>query len=333
MLRTMREGGAYFIKGVMLVVVVTFLGTIFVVWGVKSAPGNLGGRGVVATVGDAEITHEEYQQALRRQIEMYKQLFGDKVDDKLLEAMNIKQAVVEHLIRRAVVLQYAAQQGLEAGPEEVAEAIRQYPAFGGAEQFTRKRYLEVLKANRITPEWFELQVRNDLTERKVEDLVRESVKTDEAETREAFRQNRRKLTVEVVQLPAGDEGKKLADKITVATGKNVPLAAAAKEAGVAAKTLGPFPVNAPPQEIPDPQPFRQAVVGLKVGETSPLVAGQKASYLVRLDSQEEPAPAEFEKEQASFRTQFLVQKREAVLSDWMREVRKGVEIVVDSASL
>jgi parvulin-like peptidyl-prolyl isomerase len=333
MLRTMREGGAYFIKGVMLVVVITFLGTIFVVWGVKSTPGDLGRRGVVATVGNTEITQEEYQQALRRQIEMYKQLFGDKLDDKLLEAMNVKQSVTERLIRRAVTLQYAAAQGLEAGPEEVAEAIRQYPAFGGAGEFTRKRYLEVLKANRLTPEWFELQVRNDLTERKVEDLVRESVKAADAEVREAFRQARRKLTVEVVQLPVGDEGKRLADKITVATAKDASLAAAAKEAGVSAKTVGPFPASAPPPEIPDPQPFRQAVASLKVGETSPLVVGQKASYLVRLASQEEPAAAEFEKEQAGFRAQFLAYKREAVLSDWMREVRKGVEVTVDTASL
>ena len=41
MLKKMREGSAYFIKGVMLVVAITFIGTIFVVWGVKSTPGDL----------------------------------------------------------------------------------------------------------------------------------------------------------------------------------------------------------------------------------------------------------------------------------------------------
>jgi len=50
MLKKMREGSAYFIKGVMLVVVLAFVGTIFVVWGVKSTPGDLTRRGVVATV-------------------------------------------------------------------------------------------------------------------------------------------------------------------------------------------------------------------------------------------------------------------------------------------
>jgi hypothetical protein len=333
MLKTMREGGAYFIKGVMLVVVITFIGTIFVVWGVQSTPGDLAQRGVIATVGNVEITQEEYQQALRRQIEMYKQIFGEKLDEKMLDSLNVKQAVADRLVRRQVVLQYAAQHGLEAGPEEVVDAIRQFPAFSGKEGFSKQRYLEVLKANRLSPEWFEAQMRQDLTERKVEDLVRESAMVSEAELREAFRQARRKLTVEVVQLPAGDEGKKLADTITLALGKEVPLAAAAKDAGASVRTVGPFPASVPPQEIPDPHAFSQAASTLKVGETSPLVTGLKASYLLRLVSRDDPSPEEFAKEREGFRTQFLVMKREAVLGDWLREVRKSVPVKLEVEAL
>jgi hypothetical protein len=333
MLKTMREGSAYFVKGVMLVVVITFIGTIFVVWGVKSAPGDLARRGVIATVGDVEITQEEYQQALRRQIEMYKQIFGERLDDKMLASLNVKQAVAEQLVRRQVVLQYASRHGLDVGAAEVVDAIRQFPAFTGKEGFSKQRYLDLLKANRLTPEWFETQMRQDLTERKVEDLVRESAMVSDAELREAFRQSRRKLTVEVVQLPAGEEGKKLADTITVALGKQVPLAAAAKDAGAPAKTLGPFPLSAPPQDIPDPQAFVQAASILKVGETSPLVTGTKASYLLRLVSREDPSPEEFEKERAGFQTQFLAMKREMILADWLREVRKSVPVKLEVEGL
>ena len=333
MLKTMREGGAYFIKGTMLVVVITFIGTIFVVWGMKSTPGDMARRGVIATVGDVEITQDEYQEALRRQIEMYKQIFGERLNDKMLDSMNVKQAVADQLVRRQVVLQYAAQHGLAVGPAEVVDAIRQFPAFSGKEGFTRQRYLDVLRANRLSPEWFEAQMRQDLTTRKVEDLVRESVMVSEAELREAFRQSRRKLTVELVQLPAGDEGKKLADTITVALGKQVPLAAAAKDAGASVRTVGPFPISVPPQDIPDTQAFAQAASILKVGETSPLVTGLRASYLLRLVSQENPSAEEFDKEREGFRTQSLAMKREAVLADWLREVRKSVPVKLEVEGL
>jgi parvulin-like peptidyl-prolyl isomerase len=333
MLKTMREGSAFFIKGVMVFVVVTFVGTIFVVWGVKSTPGELGRRGVIAVVGKAEIMADEYQGALRRQVEMYKQVFGDKLDEKMLESLNLKQQVLERLIRRALVLQYAERMHLEVGADELVAEIQRIPAFAGKDGFNRQRYLDVLRANRLSPERFETEMRRDLTERKIEGLVRDSVKVSEAEAREVFQRVKRQLTVEVAQLPPGEDGKKAAETITLATGKGKTLAAAGQEAGVPVKTYGPFPVTTPPKEIPDPEPFRQAVNFLKPGETSPLVAGEKASYLLRLVSEKKPPLEEFDKDKAAFQMQLLMTKREAVLGDWVRQLRQTAKVSVEADSL
>ncbi len=333
MLKRMREGSAYFIKGVMLLVVVAFIGTIFVVWGVKSTPGDLARRGVVATVAGTDISVDDYQQALRQQIEVYKQLFGDQFDQKMLESLNLKRQVVEQLIRRVLVLQYAERMGIGASAEELAEEIRRMPAFAGKDGFSRQRYLEVLRANRLTPERFEAEVRRSLTEWKMESLIRGAVKASETEVREAFRAVRREVTVEVVQLPAGEDGKKLADKITVVIGQGKSLAAASREASVTARSFGPFPLDAIPKEIPDPEAFRQGVNLLSPGETSPLVTGQKASYLIRLIRQQDPPEAEYEKAKEAFRSQLLYQKRAAVSSDWLLELRRTAKVTVDQDSL
>jgi parvulin-like peptidyl-prolyl isomerase len=333
MLKSMREGGAYFIKGVMLVVVITFIATIFVVWGVQSTPQDLARRGVVASVAGAEISTEDYQRVLREQIETFRRMFKDKFDEKALEALNIKEQVLEQMIRRILVMQYAEKHGIAVTPEELAEEIRRFPAFGGKEGFTRQRYLQVLQANRLTPERFEADLRRELLERKVDVLIRGAVRVSNDELREGFRQINRRLTVEVVQLPAGDEGKKLADKITVAIGQGKSLAEAAKEAGVTPKTYGPFPVMSPPSEIQDPGPFRQAVGVLKPGESSPLVSGQKASYLVRLVKQEDPSQEEYDKDKAVFQDQLLLQKRAEVFADWLHQLRAATKITVDRDSL
>ncbi|RPI10946.1 MAG: hypothetical protein EHM71_02225 [Zetaproteobacteria bacterium] len=333
MLKTMREGSAFFIKGVMLFVVVTFVGTIFVVWGVKSTPGELGRRGVIAVVGNREIMADDYQQAMRRQIEMYKQVFGDKLDEQMLEALNLKQQVLDRLVRRALVLQYAERMRLEASTDEMIAEIQRIPVFAGTDGFNRQRYLDVLRANRLSPERFEAEMRRDLTERKVEGLVRDAVKVSEAEAREVFMRVRRQLTAEVAQLPTGDEGKQLAETITLATGKGKTLAAAAQEAGVSVKKYGPFPVATPPKEIPDPEAFRQAVNFLRPGEMSPLVTGEKALYLVRLVSQDSPSLEEFEKDKGAFQMQLLMTKREAVLGDWIRQLRQTAKVTVEADSL
>lgn len=72
---------------------------------------------------------------------------------------------------------------------------------------------------------------------------------------------------------------------------------------------------------------------MKVGETSSLVTGLKASYLLRLVAREDPSPEEFEKERAGFQTQFLAMKRELVLGDWLREVRKSVPVRLETEGL
>jgi len=333
MLKTMRQGSAFFIKGVMAFVVITFVGTIFVVWGVKSTPGELGRRGVIAVVGNTEIMADEYQGALRRQVEMYKQVFGDKLDEKMLESLNLKQQVLERLIRRALVLQYAERMRLEVGADELVTEIQRIPAFAGKDGFNRQRYLDVLRANRLSPERFEAEMRRDLTERKIEGLIRDSVKVSEAEARDVFLRVRRQLTAEVAQLPPGEEGKKAAETITLATGKGKTLAAAGQEAGVQVKTYGPFPVTTPPKEIPDPEAFRQAVNFLKPGETSSLVPGEKASYIVRLVSEKTPPVEEFDKDKAAFQMQLLMTKREAVLGDWVRQLRQTAKVTVEADSL
>ncbi len=333
MLKRMREGSAYFIKGVMLLVVAAFIGTIFVVWGVKSAPGDLARRGVVATVAGTDISADEYQRALRQQVQVYRQLFGDKFDQNMAESLNLKRQVLEMLIRRVLVLQYAEREGIGVSGEELAAEIRRMPAFAGKEGFSRQRYLDLLRANRLTPERFEADLRQALIERKMEGLILGSVKVSEAEVRQAFLRARREVRGEVVQLPAGEEGKKLADKITVATGQGKSLAEASREAGVAARAFGPFPLDAIPKDIPDPEAFRQGVNLLKPGETSPLITGQKASYLIRLVTQQDPPEAEYEKAKEAFRSQLLLQKRAAVLADWLLQLRRAAKVTVDQDNL
>ena len=335
MLKRMREGSAYFIKGVMLLVVVAFIGTIFVVWGIKSTPGDLGRRGAVATVSGTDISLDDYQHAFRQQIEVYKQLFGDQLDQKMLDSLDLKRQVVEQLIRRVLVLQYAERVGIGVSPEELGDEIRRMPAFVGKDGFSRQRYLDVLRANRLTPERFEADLRRAMIERKVEALIRGAAKLSEAEAKETYRQIHRQVTVEVVQLPTGEEGKKLADEITVDIGQGKSLAAASREANVTAKTYAPFPLDALPKDIPDPEAFRQGVSLLKPGETSPLVTGQKASYLIHLVSQQDPPETDYEngKDKEAFRSQLLFQKRAAVFADWLLELRRTTKVTVDQDSL
>jgi len=72
---------------------------------------------------------------------------------------------------------------------------------------------------------------------------------------------------------------------------------------------------------------------LKPGEMSPLVTGEKASYLLRLVSQQSPPLDEFEKDKGAFQMQLLMTKREAVLGDWIRQLRQTAKVTVEVDNL
>ena len=83
----------------------------------------------------------------------------------------------------------------------------------------------------------------------------------------------------------------------------------------------------------EPSGHEQAVSLLRPGEASPLVTGQKASYLISLLRQQDPSDADFEKQKETFRARLLLQKRATVFGDWLRQLRQAAKVTVDPDSL
>lgn len=330
MLRRMRA--ALFIKIVMGILVVAFIGTIFLVWGKGSVPGTGGTAGVVATVGGEEITYDEYLRAYRRQLQIYQQLLGDNFDEKALAALNLKERVLDRLIDQRLTIRQARAMSLAVSAEELATEIRTLPAFSAAGGFTKERYLRLLASLRMTPERFEEEFRQEVLGRKVEEMVKEAVKVSEREVEQALRAARQRLTVELVQLPA-EKAKEKADQVALALGQGKSLAAAAGEAGLAVRVAGPFPAEAPPRDLPDPNAVLRAALSLRKGETSPLVQGPAGGFIVRLVDRQEVEPEELLRDREAFGRRYLLQKREEVFADWLSQVRRGEKIWIDREGL
>lgn len=328
MLRSMRAGIRYILKPVYWIVIFAFLLAIFVVYGVQSTgSGSL--TPVLATVGNEQIMVDDYQRAFRRQYDFYRQLMGKNFDEKVLERMNLRDQVLESLIRRSLVVQAARRLGFEVTSGELAEEIRSYPAFNGPGGFTRARYLLVLQQNGLRPEEFEKQLRRDLLYRKSEEAIKGAVQVTQGEAEEAYREKKQKLTVEYVVLEPPDKAKEKAEKILGLLGQGKSFKDAVVGAGFEANSVGPFGADDPLRDIPDAATFRRNALGLRKGETSPLVQGQKAAYLLHLVNRQEPDMAAFEKDKGPIRQQLLSQKREMVFNEWVRSIRRTAKVKVN----
>ncbi|MFW5881237.1 MAG: SurA N-terminal domain-containing protein, partial [Roseicyclus sp.] len=121
-----------------------------------------GGASRLGTVGDAEITAQDYARALENEIRARIAETQVPVSFSDLRAQGIDEAVLQALVARAALSHEAGRMGLSVGDAEVARAIREIEAFQGVDGgFDRESYEFVLAQEGLGPRDFEEDVRED----------------------------------------------------------------------------------------------------------------------------------------------------------------------------
>jgi peptidyl-prolyl cis-trans isomerase D len=192
MLYLMRKHAtSWFIKLVLSAIVI-----VFVFWGVGSFREGKINR--VAEVNGNVITIDQYYDAYNNLIEGYKRQFGDNFDESMLEALNIKQQVVNTLIERELIIQEANRLNVRVTDEELAKSIQSISYFQKDGIFDNRYYINVLRRNRMSPEQFEASQRQSLLLGKLREMVMGSVKVSEDEAREWFNYNNEMVNLDYV---------------------------------------------------------------------------------------------------------------------------------------
>ncbi len=126
---------------------------------------NFGGRVTsVATVGDIEISAQDYAQAVQTQVRSYSQQMGLQISAQELLGAGLGQDVMRGLIARAALTDEAGKIGLSVGDELVATKVVAMPAFQGPSgSFDRDMYRSQLERIKQSEADFETGVRRDVT--------------------------------------------------------------------------------------------------------------------------------------------------------------------------
>ncbi len=159
MLQSIRERTGIFLP-------VAVIGLLVVPFVISSLYGYVvggGGPQTVATVDGEEITRSRLDQAYRERQTELRQLLGEQFDPSLFDADQLRRETLQQLIDRLVLLNYARAEGLQATNADVAIAVRSQSIFQADGQFSVERYRQILQQNRLTPERYEAQLREDLT--------------------------------------------------------------------------------------------------------------------------------------------------------------------------
>lgn len=137
---------------------------------------SMGSSKNVASVDGTPISTKEYRMALSRQVEFFNQMMGGNgMSEKQMEQMGIKESVLNSLIQLKLILNTADKMGFVVSLDEVKNEIRNMPYFRTNNQFDVNLYRNALQANGYVPSQFEELVRNDMKQKKVEELFSTSL--------------------------------------------------------------------------------------------------------------------------------------------------------------
>jgi peptidyl-prolyl cis-trans isomerase D len=201
MMRIMRENPV-FVLGVIVFVVGAFIGTIFLVYGMKS--GGAGGGPTeetpVAVVDGVQIPYSEYLRVYNNQLEFYRQFYPDIGVSEMEERFQLRQKALDAMVNSRLLLAEAERMGLVVGDVELRRKIEENPLFQENGRFSAGLYQQILQGSRITPGGYEESQRAEMLGEKVKALVIEAVKVTEDETWEDFRLEKEKVGLVLLPL-------------------------------------------------------------------------------------------------------------------------------------
>lgn len=168
MLDAMRKrANSWVVRALLLVLIASFA-----VWGIGDVFVGRQDIDVAATVGDQEVPLNEVDRAFETDRRALQEQLGVTLDRQQAASFGLLNRSLQTLIVRAMVDQHVKDLGLGVADAEVAEAIRDDPAFQSAGSFDRVRFDTFLRASGLSEAQFVDTMRREIGRDRILDTFR-----------------------------------------------------------------------------------------------------------------------------------------------------------------
>lgn len=148
------------ISGWIAYVIVGIIIIPFALWGIGEYFAD-GKDDPAAVVNGVDIPYRAYEQAYDVQRQQVMQMMGANAQ-QMIEAMGLKQQVLDGLVMSEVLNQYVREAGYRVSDRDLAQAISEVSVFQENGAFNQKRYESVLRFQGMSPAQFETRLRQDI---------------------------------------------------------------------------------------------------------------------------------------------------------------------------
>jgi len=204
MLNLMRKNvKSFLVKAIITLIVLAFIGTIFLVWGM-GGEGKHGDRGsAIVTIFGKDITHTEYSTEYHQLYEYYQRQFKDNWSQEMAERMQLKKAALDNLVNRQIMLHEAGEQKILVSDKDVLDKIQSMPAFQQNGHFDSRAYAQILEYGmHMDSATFENQIKRSLIIDRLQERISAGIKVSRKELLDNYSQQNEKVQADYVVFSA-----------------------------------------------------------------------------------------------------------------------------------
>lgn len=181
---------------------VAFLVVIFGLFGIETYFQQPGGGDAVANVGPYRIAQTEFDNALRRQTEMYREQFGANFDASMMENAEIRRGVLDRVINERLLAAGAQEAGVRIGDQQLAERIAGMTQFrDAAGRFSPQAYENVARQLGRSPVGLDELIREEMRMTAFRDSIAETAIVPRAAVDAFIRLSEQSREVQLVNFP------------------------------------------------------------------------------------------------------------------------------------
>ena len=163
--------------------------------------------GVLAEVGDHEITVAEFRRVYLRQLQTYRLQSGGEITEEVLRKLGIDRQILQRMIDEYAGVAEAERLGLEVSNAEIRARIVSLPGLQENEQFIgQQRYRQLLQAQNppMSPAQFEEDIRKSILLDRLRATVTNWLTVSDAETADEHQRRNERVKINVVAFRADD---------------------------------------------------------------------------------------------------------------------------------
>lgn len=179
------------------IVIIAFVGTIFLVWGARGKFGR--GTRIVIKVNGKGVTFEQFQNALRNETERMRRMYGDNYD-RFIKDIDINSQTADKIVQDLLINQELKKLGLLVSDEEVDREILSNPSYYQIYQILARR-------GRADDYWKSL--RDSLSRQRLQDILFGIPIVTKTEIEEEYKRRNEKVKLKFIEFAAS----KFRDKV------------------------------------------------------------------------------------------------------------------------